>query len=114
MVSKNFLCAPLLCLLLLTGAAKSDNGLRVHGRGDWPQDRGKFQFRWLPVGRLGRTKGVLCGKRDLETKPCFDLITAERQRAEVRVRSCLLPALSFFFERSISCSPRKRGSGVVG
>ena len=36
MVSKYFLFAPLLYSVLSTGAVKSENGLRIHFRGDWP------------------------------------------------------------------------------
>ena len=76
MVSKNFLFAPLLCLLLLTGAAKMENGSCIHYRGDRPLDGRKFQVFRLSVGRLGvrfwwasdRTNGVLGSKRDWETK----------------------------------------------
>ena len=114
MVSKDFLRASLLCLRRLTGAAKSENGFRIHYRGDRPLSGGKFQFCWLSVGRLDRTTGVLRGKRNRETKPHTSLIDAERQRAEVRGQSCLLPALSWLLERSISCFPRKWGSGDGG
>ena len=103
MVSKNFLFAPLLCSVLLTGAAKIENGLRIHFRGDWPLGNGKFRICRLSMGRLGRTTGMLCGKRDWETKPSAHLTAAERQRAEMRDQSCHFPALSLFFERSTSC-----------
>ena len=68
MVSKNFLPAPLSYLLLLTGAAKSENGFRTFFRGDRPLLRRKISDGGFEWGRLGRTKGVLRGKRDWETK----------------------------------------------
>ena len=64
MVSKNFLPAPLLCCVLLTGAPKSENGFRIFFRGDWPLVRRKISDHGFAPGRLGRTKGVLRGKRD--------------------------------------------------
>ena len=68
MVSKNFLSAPLSCLLLLPGAVKSENRFCIHFRGDWPLDAKKFRVFRLSVGRLSHTKGVLRSKRDWETK----------------------------------------------
>ena len=123
MVSKNFLFAPLPCSVLLTGAPKSENGFRIHCRGDWPLDGSKISdiqaFAGAPgaskvEGSPRRTTGVLGGKRDWETKSESDFLAAERQRAEVRVQSCPLPALSSCLERSISCSPVNGGLGRGG
>ena len=111
MVSKNFLLAPLSCLLLLTGAAKSGNGLRIHFRGDWPLDGGKFQFRWLSVGRLGRTTGVLRGKRDWETKRFIGFVCrrAAAGGGECSILSFARAELAFGgFDIVL---PRKMGSG---